>query len=41
MGFIVGVYFGTHYNCKPVLDDISKYIKQNFPKEKGKGGDND
>jgi hypothetical protein len=33
-GFIVGVWVGTHYNCKPTLDNITKYIQDNMPKPK-------
>lgn len=36
LGLIVGVYIGTHYNCKPILDDVGNYIKNNLPKEKDK-----
>ena len=34
LGLVVGVYIGTNYNCKPILDDVGKYIKKNLPKEK-------
>jgi len=34
LGFVAGLYIGTNYNCKPIFDDVSKYIKKNFPKEK-------
>jgi hypothetical protein len=33
-GLIVGVWVGTHYNCKPTLDNITKYIQDNIPKPK-------
>ena len=34
IGFIAGVYIGTHYNCKPLITDISEYIKKRLPDEK-------
>ena len=33
-GVVVGVWVGTHYNCKPYIEHISKYIKENLPKPK-------
>jgi hypothetical protein len=33
-GFVVGVWVGTHYNCKPHIEQASKYIKDNMPKPK-------
>jgi len=33
-GFGVGMYVGTYYNCKPVLDKIGKVVKENMPPEK-------
>ncbi len=33
-GFIIGVWVGTHYNCKPVIENVSKYIQENMPKAK-------
>jgi hypothetical protein len=33
-GFGLGVYSGTYYDCKPYINNISKFIKDNFPKEK-------
>lgn len=34
VGFGLGLYVGTYYQCKPTLDEIIKNIKTNFPKEK-------
>jgi len=36
LGFISGVYVGTYYNCKPVIENLTDYIKQNLPKENAK-----
>ena len=33
-GLILGVGVGTHYNCKPTIDNITKYIQENIPKPK-------
>lgn len=33
-GFGVGVYVGTYYNCKPPLEAISKFMKENLPPKK-------
>jgi hypothetical protein len=33
-GLGVGVYVGTYYNCRPVLDKITKLVKDNMPPEK-------
>jgi hypothetical protein len=33
-GFIIGVWVGTNYHCKPYIDNISTYIKENMPKPK-------
>jgi hypothetical protein len=33
-GLIVGIWIGTNYNCKPAIDNVSKYIKENMPKPK-------
>lgn len=32
--FMFGVYVGTNYNCKPYIDKITLYIKENIPKQK-------
>lgn len=43
LGFAAGIYTGTYYNCKPIVDRIQECIKENIPeqlndenKEKGK-----
>ena len=33
-GFITGVYVGTYYDCKPVLEKCKDYMKKYFPKPK-------
>jgi hypothetical protein len=33
-GFVLGVWVGTHYNCKPIIDNATKYIQENIPKPK-------
>jgi len=33
LGFGSGVYVGTYYNCKPVIEKIAEYIKNNLPKK--------
>ena len=37
-GFISGIYIGTHYNCKPTLQKIEKYLKTYFPPKEEKKG---
>lgn len=34
VGFGLGVYTGTYYDCKPTVDSIKDFITKNFPKEK-------
>jgi len=34
LGFVIGVYVGTHYNCKPTLERIEQFLRDNAPKEK-------
>jgi len=34
IGFGIGIYVGTFYNCKPTLDVIITNIKNSIPKEK-------
>ena len=33
-GFVSGLYIGTHYECKPILEKIKNLIHDNLPKEK-------
>lgn len=34
ISFSAGVYVGTYFNCKPTIDTVSKYIKDNLPEKK-------
>jgi hypothetical protein len=34
LGFGIGVYVGTYFNCKPVIDNIVGNIKKNIPESK-------
>jgi len=34
LGFGVGVYIGTYYDCKPYLDRINEWAKQQMPPRK-------
>lgn len=34
LGFGVGVYIGTYYDCKPCLDRINEWAKQQMPPRK-------
>ena len=34
LGFAAGVYVGTMYECKPMLDRVTEMIKDNFPNTK-------
>jgi hypothetical protein len=34
MGFLIGVYVGTYFDCKPHLKKIEKIIHENFPKKR-------
>ena len=34
IGFGLGIYVGTYYNCKPTIETILLNIKKNIPKEK-------
>ena len=36
LGFSMGVYVGTYYDCKPCLDRINNWAKQHFPPPKKK-----
>ena len=34
LGFVGGVYIGTFYNCKPIIEKVSEYLKNNLPESK-------
>ena len=34
IGFTSGIYIGTYYECKPIIEKIDKFIKNNFPESK-------
>ena len=36
LGFCIGVYVGTYYDCKSTLDCIETNIKKFIPKKKDK-----
>ena len=36
MGFASGVYVGTYYNCKPIIGELEKKIKDYIPDKKNK-----
>ena len=36
VGFSIGIYVGTYYNCKPQIVNIIKTIKKNIPDPKDK-----
>ena len=31
LGFAAGIYTGTYYNCKPIIDRLQECIKENIP----------
>ena len=33
-GFGLGIYVGSYYDCKPVINTLSVIVKENFPKER-------
>lgn len=33
LGFAVGVYVGTVYDCKPFVDRAHEFVKEHAPKE--------
>ena len=35
-GFASGVYVGTYYNCKPIILEIEKKVREYMPDEKNK-----
>ena len=34
LGFSTGIYVGTYFECKPVIEKIEQFVKDNFPKSK-------
>tara|TARA_B100001123_G_scaffold357494_1_gene411749 strand:+ start:1210 stop:1398 length:189 start_codon:yes stop_codon:yes gene_type:complete len=36
LGFVGGIYVGTYYNCKPIVEKVSEYLKNNLPESKNK-----
>jgi len=34
IGVATGIWFGTMYDFKPIVEQTAKIIKENFPKEK-------
>ena len=34
LGFGIGIYVSTYYDCKPTLEHIIDTIKKNLPKNK-------
>jgi len=36
LGFVMGVYVGTYYNCKPIIECARTYIAQNIPSRNNK-----
>ncbi len=34
LGFSSGIYVGTYYECKPILNNIKEIIKDYFPEKK-------
>lgn len=36
LGFVGGVYIGTYYDCKPAVEKVSEYLKNNLPESKNK-----
>ena len=34
IGFGLGLYTGTYYNCKPIIDRLQDCIKDNMPEKK-------
>jgi len=37
LGFISGIYVGTHYECKPLVEKATLMCKSYFPEKKEKG----
>ena len=34
MGVAVGIWIGTSYDCKPLIDFTNKFMSENFPKKR-------
>lgn len=41
LAFVLGLYLGTYYHCKPFMDRAECYIRSKFPPEREgeRGGD--
>ena len=33
-GISIGVYIGTYYNCKPMIEKVIQHMNDNFPDKK-------
>lgn len=36
IGFSLGIWVGTYYDCKPIINKVKEEIIKNLPKEKEK-----
>ena len=34
LGCVSGIYIGTQYDCKPVINYVKDYLKDKFPEKK-------
>lgn len=34
LSFLLGVYVGTYFDCKPHLKQVEQFIKENLPEKK-------
>jgi hypothetical protein len=34
IGFSLGIWVGTYYNCKPIINKVKDEVIKNLPKEK-------
>ena len=34
LGFSLGVYIGTYYDCKPIINHLEEEIRKVIPREK-------
>ena len=34
LGFVSGIYIGTHYECKPFINKMVDFLKNYFPEKK-------
>ena len=34
VSFLVGVYVGTYFDCKPHLKNIEQFVRDNMPKKR-------